>query len=668
MASNDISTPPPVAGPGAVPASSPPAAGVPLAVPPAETPELKTLVGLVIGVVVIAALYLARDVLVPIMLAVLLSFLLTPLANLLRRLHFGRVPAVIVAVTVALGIIVGLGTVMGSQVASLATDVPRYVTSIQGKVEKLGDSTVGRLPQVLGRLQRQIQGAAGPAAETPAPQVVGQGTVKPIPVEVHEPAASPLATAAAVLGPIVGPIETTIIVLVVAIFFLLQREDLRDRIIRLFGSTDLHKTTIAMDDAAARLSRYFITQLALNSAFGALIALGLWFIGVPSAPLWGVLAALMRFIPYIGAFLAAALPLVLAAAVDPGWTMVFLVAGLFVVGESLMGYVVEPMVYGHSTGLSPVSVVVAAIFWTWLWGPIGLILSTPLTLCLVVVGRHVERLEFLDVLLGDRPALTPIESFYQRMLSGDPDEALEQAEELLKERSLSSYYDEIAVPGLQLAAADAGRGVMSADALGRVRGAITELIGDLAEHDDVDPSPDAFDDMLAPSLTERKPAERKPGNAPAPPADPAALPDAWRRDGAILCLAGRGPLDAAATAMLTQLLDKRGLGTRAASIDAASRQRLPALDATDVAMVCLTYLEISGSPSHLRYLLRRLRAKLPGVPILVGLWPAEDRTMTDAQVQALVGADAHVATLSDAVAACLAAASGEGLQKVAAAA
>jgi len=663
MASNDISTPTPGAGPGAAPASSPPAAGVPLSVPPAETPELKTLVGLVIGVIVIAALYLGRDVLVPIMLAVLLSFLLTPLANLLRRLHFGRVPAAIVAVTVALGIIVGLGTVMGSQVASLATDVPRYVTSIQSKVEKLGDSTVGRLPQVLGRLQSQIQGAAGPSAETPAPQVVGQGTVKPIPVEVHEPAASPLATAAAVLGPIVGPIETTIIVLVVAIFFLLQREDLRDRIIRLFGSTDLHKTTIAMDDAAARLSRYFITQLALNSGFGALIALGLWFIGVPSAPLWGVLAALMRFIPYIGAFLAAALPLVLAAAVDPGWTMVFLVAGLFVVGESLMGYVVEPMVYGHSTGLSPVSVVVAAIFWTWLWGPIGLILSTPLTLCLVVVGRHVERLEFLDVLLGDRPALTPIESFYQRMLAGDPDEALEQAETLLKERALSSYYDEIAVPGLRLAAADAGRGVMGADALGRVRGAISELIGDLAEHDDVDPSPDASDEILPPSL-----AEQELGNAPAPSADAVALPDAWRRDGAILCLAGRGPLDAAATAMLTQLLGKHGLGTRAASIDAASRQRLPTLDATDVAMVCITYLEISGSPSHLRYLLRRLRAKLPGVPILVGLWPAEDRTMTDAQVQALVGADAHVATLVDAVATCLAAASGEDFKKIAAAA
>ena len=662
MATNDSSAPP---SPGTAPASpaaplgSPPAAGI--SVPPADTPELKTLVGLVIGVVVIAALYLARDVLVPIMLAVLLSFLLTPLANLLRRLRFGRVPSVIVAVTVALGIIVGLGTVMGSQVASLATDVPTYVTSIQGKVAKLGDSTVGRLPQVLGRLERQIRGAAGPDAVAPAPRAVGRGEIKPIPVEVHEPAASPLATAAAVLGPIVSPIETTVIVLVVAIFFLLQREDLRDRLIRLFGSTDLHRTTIAMDEAAARLSRYFITQLALNSAFGAAIGIGLWFIGVPSAALWGVLAALMRFIPYIGAFLAALPPLILAAAVDPGWTMALLVIALFLVSEPVMGYVVEPMVYGHSTGLSPVSVVVAAIFWTWLWGPIGLILSTPLTLCLVVLGRHVERLEFLDVLLGDRPALTPVESFYQRMLAGDPDEALDQAEDLLKERSLSSYYDEIAVPGLQLAAADACRGIMGPDALGRVRGAINELIADLAEREDSDPA-DEEADILPPSL-----AEQRLRDVGAPPRS-AEVPDAWRRDGAVLCLAGRGPLDPAATAMLTQLLGKRGLGTRVASVDAASRQRLAALDTSGVSMVCITYLDISGSPSHLRYLLRRLRQKLPGVPILVGLWPAGDRTMTDPQVRALVGADAHVSTLSDAVAVCLAAASGEDLHQVAAAA
>ena len=634
----------------------PSAAPAPASVAPADTPELKTLVGLVIGVVVVAALYLARDVLVPIMLAVLLSFLLTPLANLLRRLHLGHVPSALVAVLVALGVITSLGTLIGTQAAGLAGDVPQYVTSIRGKVEKLGDSTIGRLPQVLERLQTQLRGAAGPEARTPAPRAIRPGAARPIPVEVHEPEASPLATAAAVLGPILKPIETTVIVLVVAIFFLLQREDLRDRLIRLFGSSDLHRTTLAMDDAAARLSRYFLTQLAMNSAFGAAIGVGLWFIGVPSAALWGVLAALMRFIPYVGAFLAAIPPLVLAAAVDPGWSMVIMVALLFVIGESAMGYLVEPLVYGHSTGLSPVSVVVAAIFWTWLWGPIGLILSTPLTLCLVVLGRHVERLEFLDVLLGDRPALTPVESFYQRMLAGDPDEALEQAEDLLKERSLSSYYDEIAVPGLQLAAADANRGVMGPDAQERVRGAIFELIGDLADHRDVDPHGEAADEPMPLSLSERAVGRDL---APSLGGRHPPIPENWTREGAILCLGGRGPLDPAASAMLAQLLRKHGLGTRTASVDAASRQRLQTFDASDVAMVCVTFLGISGSPSHLRYLLRRLRAKLPGVPILVGLWPEGDRTVTDAAVQALVGADAYASTLKQAVEACLAAASGE---------
>ena len=662
MATSD--TPPTSTQSPRVPNSRPNVAAAPVAVASAEVPGIKTLVGIVIGVVVVAALYLARDVLVPIMLAVLLSFLLTPLANLLRKLRIGHVPAVILAVTVALGIIVGLGTVMGSQVASLAGDVPRYMTSIQGKAAKLGDATIGRLPDVIGRLERQIEGAAGRGGATPAPEIQGQGTRAPIPVEVHEPASSPWATAAAVLAPIVAPIETTVIVLVVAIFFLLQREDLRDRMIRLFGSTDLHKTTLAMDDAAARLSRYFITQLAMNSAFGFVIGLGLWFIGVPSAPLWGVLAALMRFIPYIGAFLAAALPLVLAAAVDPGWTMVALVAALFVAGESIMGYVIEPMVYGHSTGLSPVSVVVAAIFWTWLWGPIGLILSTPLTLCLVVLGRHVERLEFLDVLLGDRPALTPVESFYQRMLAGDPDEALDQAETLLKERSLSSFYDQIAVPGLQLAAADAGRGVMSAEALERVRTTVSHLIYDLADHDDVDPPAGVTDaDLLPPSLAERSvPNEGAPGVE----VTASVIPAPWKAEGAVLCLSGRGSLDSAASAMLAQLLTIHGLGTRIGSVEAVSRERLLDFDPAGVMMVCVSYLELSGTPSHLRYLLRRLRQKLPGVPVLVGVWPAGDPTMMDAQVRALVGSDYQVSTLKHAVETCLAAATGKDALAVAA--
>ena len=266
-------------------------------------------------------------------------------------------------------------------------------------------------------------------------------------VEVHEPDPTPMQLAERIITPIVDPLSTTVIVLIVTIFVLLQREDLRDRLIRLFGSSDLHRTTTAMNDAARRLSRYFLIQLGINATFGLIIGIGLFVIGVPSPLLWGTVGLLLRFVPYIGAPLAAVLPLALAGAVSPHWSMMLWTAGLFAATEAIMGQVVEPLLYGRSTGLSPFSVVVSATFWTWLWGPIGLILSTPLTLCLLVLGRHVERLEFLDVILGDRPALTPVESFYQRMLAGDPDEAHDQAEVLLRDRPLSSYYDEVALKG-----------------------------------------------------------------------------------------------------------------------------------------------------------------------------------------------------------------------------
>ena len=236
-------------------------------------------------------------------------------------------------------------------------------------------------------------------------------------------------------------------------------------------------------------SGYFLAQLAINTCFGVVATVGLFFIGVPSPALWGITSALLRFVPYIGPVIAALLPAALAAAVDPGWSMVLWTLGLYVVSESITGQVIEPLIYGHSTGLSPAAVVIAAIFWTWLWGPIGLVLSTPLTLCLVVLGRHVDRLEFFDVMLGDRPALTPVENFYQRMLADDPDEAQHQAELMLKERSLTAYYDEVALKGLQLAANDVLRGALDPLKLERIRDNVQSLVDDLASHEDRDPHP-----------------------------------------------------------------------------------------------------------------------------------------------------------------------------------
>jgi hypothetical protein len=337
--------------------------------------------------------------------------------------------------------------------------------------------------------------------------------------------------------------------------------------------------------------------------------------------------------------------------------MALMVLTLFLISEPLMGHVVEPLVYGQSTGLSPFAVVLSAIFWTWLWGPIGLLLATPLTLCLVVLGRHVERLEFLDVLLGDRPALTPAENLYQRMLAGDPDEALEYAEQLLKERSLTSYYDEVALQGLQLAANDASRGVLNGPQLERVKSNIQALVSELSPHDDVEPEPKETEDDPVASPRADKPAVKQPA-VPENVPPPESLPEAWRQPGAVMCLAGRGPLDEAAATMLAQLLGKHGLGTQVIPHQSVSRSAIMGLDVTGVQMVCISYLEISGTPAHLRYLLRRLRQRLPGVPVLVGLWPAEDEILKDEKLRAIVGADYYVASLREGVLCCLKAATG----------
>jgi predicted PurR-regulated permease PerM len=609
---------------------------------------------LVVAAVVLAALYVGREVFLPVVLSVLLGFVIAPLVDLLRRLRIGRVAAVIAAVVVALGIVLALGGIIGLQLASLASDVPRYQSTVSQKVSSLREGMLGRLPALMNSVGRQIEQATKEAPPPTAP-ANAPSEPKPMPVEVHEPDATPLQLAKSVLLPLVEPLTTIGIVFVVLVFILLQREDLRDRMIRLFGSDDLHRTTAAMDDAARRLSRYFLTQLGLNAAFGVVIALGLWAIGVPSPLLWGIFAALMRFVPYIGSFIAGALPLALAAAVDPGWTMALLTLALFVVLEPLMGHVIEPLIYGQSTGLSPFAVVLSAIFWTWLWGPVGLLIATPLTLCLVVLGRHVERLEFLDVMLGDRPALTPAENLYQRMLAGDPDEALEYAEQLLKERSLTSYYDEVALRGLQLAASDAGRGVLTGAQLERIKEAITALVTDLGGHDDVEPEPKAAGADPVASPESEKPAIKKPAVPEDTPAEH-LVPEAWSAEGAVMCLAGRGPLDEAASTMLAQLLRKHRLGTQVIPHAAVSRSAIMGLDVTGVKMVCISYLEISGTPAHLRYLLRRLRQRVPNAPILVGLWPAQEAILEDEKLRAAVGADYYVASLREAVVCCLTAA------------
>jgi predicted PurR-regulated permease PerM len=378
---------------------------------------------LIVGVVVVAVLYLTREILVPIVLAVLLSFVLAPLVRFLQGLKVPRSVAVMSAVTAALAISLSLATMVMVQVNQLGNDLPRYQSTLSDKMHNLRDA-VGRAgllnaSSMLKDLDRELKDRG----DTPVPgrSLTGGPAGKiPIPVEVHQPDPGASETLVSMLQPLVAPFTTTAVVVIFLIFFLFQREDLRNRFIRLAGSEDLERTTAALDDAGQRLSKLFLTQLMLNAIFGVVIGLGLTIIGVPSAPLWGLLATILRFVPYIGAVLAAALPIALAAAVGSDWTMAIWTIALFAVVEPLTGQIVEPLVCGRTAGLSPVAIVVAASFWTWLWGPLGLLLSTPLTLCLVVLARHVERLQFIDVMLGDQPALTPQQAAYQRMLTGDP--------------------------------------------------------------------------------------------------------------------------------------------------------------------------------------------------------------------------------------------------------
>lgn len=619
----------------------------------ADLPSLAGLLTLAVSVVTIAALYLARDLLIPLTLAVLLSFVLAPLVRLLRRARLPWPPAVLIAVLLALAVLLAVGGVIGAQIAGLADDLPRYETTIRKKVDTVQELTIGRVNRFLARIDelRGSKSALGGSSSISGggEQSSGEGGSSDAASPDGDAAAASSKTAPTTilekfLSPVLSPLATLGIVLVITLFILLQRDDLRDRFIRLVGARDLHRTTVALDEAVKRLSKYFLAQLALNTAFGVVIAVGLYFIGLPSPVLWGVVAGLCRFIPYIGAWIAAAFPLVLAAAVDPSWSTAAWTLALFVVAEPVMGQVIEPVVYGHSTGLSPVSVVVATIFWTWLWGPIGLILATPLTLCLVVLGRHVDRLEFLDVLLGDRPALSPIESFYQRMLAGDPDEAQDQAELLLRTRALSAYYDDIALKGLKLAAEDASREAISMAQLLSIRDAAQELVDELDEYDD------------APPATAEPPAEPV-SSAPAAASDATAPPEGHagdgRRIGTVLCVPGVSPLDEAASAMLAQLLAKHGLAAQRLAGDRSSRTAIAALSPTDIAVVCISALETGRSHARLRLLVRRLRRRLPGAQIMIGLWAQSENGAQAADMVGEVGADRCVVSLAQAVRVCL---------------
>jgi predicted PurR-regulated permease PerM len=563
------------------------------------------------GIALVGVLYFTRELLVPLALAILLAFVLAPVVRAFRRLGMPRVAAVILGVALAVGVISGLGVLMGRQLADLANELPIYQYTVAQKLNGLfgGHGLIGRASELLHELGESLTPRTPPTAPA-APQA----GLPPLPVEVREPTPGVLVVMQRVIGPLLGPVATTGIVIVFVIFLLLYREDLRDRLIKLMGSRDLQRTTAALNDAASRLSSYFLAQTALNTGFGLAISAGLWIIGIPNPLLWGAIAGLMRFVPFIGGFIAAAFPLLLAVAVDPGWTMLIWVLALFAIAEPVMGQILEPLLYGHSTGLSPVAVLLATAFWAWLWGPIGLLLATPLTVGLVVLGRHVDRLEFLDVLLGDRAALVPPEAFYQRALAGDGDGLAEQAELQLRTAPLHAYYDTVALPGLALAQDDAARGVLVRARLDALRARVDGLLDDLSDHEDNE----------APALVTDGPVGR-PGEDTPNPAETAlpdvALPAEWQVPGAVVCVAARGRLDEQATVMLAQVLAMKGFGTVTLTNEAL---RDPAaIPQAGVKVVVLSALDGGSGAASARYALRRLRRRFPGAKLIAGVWGAE---------------------------------------------
>ena len=581
-------------------------------------PRGTTLINMAVAALIIAALYFGREIFVPVALAVLLSFVLAPFVTRLQMLRLPRIVSVLAVVILGFAIIFSLGGLMVSQATRLATDLPGYEQTLRGKIESLrglagsGSGTLERASKVLKDLKTDLQQSE--AGGTPGNALLQKlPDSKPIPVEVRQPDPGALTTLVAIIAPLLSPLTTTGIVVIFVIFILLQRQDLRNRLVRLAGSSDIQRTTAALDEAAERLSKLFLTQLAFNAAFGVAIGIGLQLIGVPSAPLWGLIAMILRFVPYVGGVISAIFPLILAAAVGSGWEMLLLTAMLFAVLELLAGQVLEPVIFGHSSGLSPVAIIVSASFWTWLWGPVGLVLATPLTICLVVVGRHVDRLQFLDIMLGDQPPLTPSQLLYQRLLAGDPIEAAEQARDYLESASLEDYYDSILSDALALAAADNRLGHLDGERLDRITATVGELVDDLDSHEDAEAiaAPSDTESALGALVTAEQKGET-----------PRLASDVWKSPRSILCIPGFGKLDESAAIVVAQGLGRRGYGAAAEPADALSVSKFFSLDLSGAELICLCYVD---RPSHakIQYAVRRLTKKAKATDVMILLLGAK---------------------------------------------
>ena len=552
----------------------------------------------------IAVLYFAREIFIPLAFALILTFVLTPVVALLQKLRVGRTLAVLTTVLVSIAVAVGIGWVLINQLVDVANQLPLYRENIRAKMEALHTPGTGQLGQAARSVKEIVQEVTTPGgapASEPAPARRNQKTpvgpaapASPVPVRMVE-APSNEWTELRDLGlPILAPLARTGIVIIFAVFMLLQREDLRNRLLRLAGLSQINLMTQALDDAASRVSRYLLLQFLVNAGFGALFGLGLYWIGVPNPALWGALAGILRIIPYVGTLVAATLPIALSLAVFDGWhkpLFVFLlVAGL----ELVVANFIEPWLYAAHVGISSLALLVTAVFWTVLWGPSGLILSTPLTVCVVVLGRYMPQFSFLHILLGDEPVLAIEAQVYQRLLAMDQGEARGIVDQFLKDRPLIELYDGVLIPALSMAEQDRHKGAIDA-----VREEFLFL---------------SVNDMIAEFSEYRPPVNSSEEQSPQ------LLPNVDYFNGRVICLPAHDQADEITAAMLAQVLEQKGFAALSFSSHWSSpNELLTVIEASPNDVVCISALPpYAFAPA--RAMCKKIRERFPKLKIIVGVW------------------------------------------------
>lgn len=563
------------------------------------TREQDTLLTAVVAILTIATLYFAREILIPIAIAVLLAFVLAPLAQLVERAHLGRVFSSVLVVFLAIAAVVILGWTVTKQLTTVVEQIPDYQQNISDKIDLLRGApaqALGKAANTMNELKDRLtsspeNGSANPASDNKRSRK--QPAAKPpVQVTLVKTPSLPQDSLQNALHFLLG----AALVFVFTLFVIIRREDVRNRFLSLVGTGNLHAATDAMDDAAARVSRYLRLQLVINTCYGIVIGIGLHFIGLPGALLWGAIAGIIRFLPYIGPPLGGIGPVLLSLAIFPGWHTAVFTLALYVCVELTVSQFIEPMLYGERTGLSPLAVLVAAVFWTALWGPLGLIVSTPLTTCLLVLGRRVPRLAFLHKLLGDEPVLTPDAHFYQRMLAMDSQEAREVLEANLQNHSLEEVYESVLMPALQLAEQDRHNDVLDDFTERFIYENTKELVEEIYES--------------------RSHADEEAGN---PETAESRVPSQDKAASLhVVCVPARDEADEIIAIMLAHTLQRAGYEADSVSFSAPS-DVLRELDKVKPDIACISALP-PFAIAHARLLYRSLHARWPELRIIVGLW------------------------------------------------